>query len=431
MKSFLDAGHTIVHNSVTYDFHILPSGLISPTCVNLIGAGTVVHVPSFFKELAALEEKGLKGARQRVFISDRAHVCFDLHSVVDGLEEASRGGRKVGTTGKGIGPCYSDKAARRGVRVGEILDGEVFERKLRDLAASYRSRFGELDYDVEEEISRFKVRMTLISSLSPSLRRPTQKKTKEDCSAELIGCVVEQKEYRKELAPFIVDQLPFLRKYYQQEDAQILVEGANALMLDLDHGTYPFVTSSSTGLGGAIQGLSLNPTKIKDVIGVVKAYTTRVGSGPFPSEQLNEIGEKLQSIGREFGVTTGRRRRCGWFDLVLCRYSLAINHYTALNLTKLDVLDDFDEIKVAVAYKLPDGTRVEDSMPADACLLEQVEVEYATLPGWKQKTMGITRYEDLPANARAYVEFIEKGLNGTPIKWIGTGPAREHMIIRS
>ncbi|KAL1989640.1 hypothetical protein VTN49DRAFT_6837 [Thermomyces lanuginosus] len=389
-----NAGHTIVHNSVTYDFHILPSGLISPTCVNLIGAGTVVHVPSFFKELAALEEKGLKGARERVFISDRAHVCFDLHSVVDGLEEASRGGRKVGTTGKGIGPCYSDKAARRGVRVGEILDEEVFERKLRDLAASYRSRFGELDYDVEEEIARFK-------------------------------------EYRKELAPFIVDQLPFLKKYYQQEDAEILVEGANALMLDLDHGTYPFVTSSSTGLGGAVQGLSLNPTKIKDVIGVVKAYTTRVGSGPFPSEQLNEIGEKLQSIGREFGVTTGRRRRCGWFDLVLCRYSLAINHYTALNLTKLDVLDDFDEIKVAVAYKLPDGTRVEDSMPADARVLEKVEVEYATLPGWKQKTMGITRYEDLPANARAYVEFIEKGLNGTPIKWIGTGPAREHMIIRS
>lgn len=161
---------------MTYDFHILPSGLISPTCVNLIGAGTVVHVPSFFKELAALEEKGLKGARERVFISDRAHVCFDLHSVVDGLEEASRGGRKVGTTGKGIGPCYSDKAARRGVRVGEILDEEVFERKLRDLAASYRSRFGELDYDVEEEIARFKVRMTLTFPLSLSLRRPTRKR---------------------------------------------------------------------------------------------------------------------------------------------------------------------------------------------------------------------------------------------------------------
>jgi adenylosuccinate synthase len=191
------------------------------------------------------------------------------------------------------------------------------------------------------------------------------------------------------------------------------------------------VTSSSTGLGGAIQGLSLNPTKIKNIIGVVKAYTTRVGSGPFPSEQLNEDGDKLQSVGREFGVTTGRRRRCGWLDLVLCRYSVAINHYTALNLTKLDILDDFDEIKVAVAYKLPDGTRLESSYPADPVVLDQVEVEYLTLPGWKSNTMGATKYEDLPANARAYVEFIEKGLGGIPVKWIGTGPARDHMIIRS
>lgn len=201
-------------------------------------------------------------------------------------------------------------------------------------------------------------------------------------------------------------------------------------MLDLDHGTYPYVTSSSTGLGGAVQGLSINPTRITSIIGVVKAYTTRVGSGPFPSEQLNEIGDKLQRVGKEFGVTTGRRRRCGWFDLVLARYSHAINHYTALNLTKLDVLDDFDEIKVAVAYILPDGTRHEYSYPGDANVLEKVKVEYVTLPGWKSNTMGVTRWEDLPANARAYVEFIERELGGVPVKWIGTGPAREHMIIR-
>ncbi|KAL2220676.1 adenylosuccinate synthetase AdB [Thermoascus aurantiacus ATCC 26904] len=385
-----NAGHTIVHNSVTYDFHILPSGLVSPTCVNLIGAGTVVHVPSFFKELAALEEKGLKDASRRVFISDRAHVCFDLHAVVDGLEEARLGGRKVGTTGKGIGPCYSDKAARRGVRMGEVLDEEVFERKLRSLEAGYRARFGELEYDVEEEINRFKT-------------------------------------YRQRLKPYIVDQLSFLQKYKDCPD--ILVEGANALMLDLDHGTYPYVTSSSTGLGGAIQGLALNPTRIRSIIGVVKAYTTRVGSGPFPTEQLNDIGDKLQGIGREVGVTTGRRRRCGWLDLVLLRYSHAINHYTALNLTKLDVLDDFDEIKVAVAYVLPDGTRVENTYPGDAGVLEKVQVEYVTLPGWKSNTMGVTRWEDMPANARAYVEFIEREI-GVPVKWIGTGPAREHMIVR-
>jgi adenylosuccinate synthase len=237
-------------------------------------------------------------------------------------------------------------------------------------------------------------------------------------------------EYRKLLKPYIVDQLPFIRKYQNATDTT-LVEGANALMLDLDHGTYPFVTSSSTGLGGAIQGLSLNPTSIKSIIGVVKAYTTRVGSGPFPSEQLNESGDKLQSVGREFGVTTGRRRRCGWLDLVLLRYSHAVNHYTALNLTKLDVLDDFDEIKVAVAYKLPDGTRLDGSYPADAAVLEKLEVEYISLPGWKSNTMGVTKYDDLPANARAYVEYIEREMGGVPIKWIGTGPARNHMIVRS
>ncbi|KAJ5925960.1 hypothetical protein N7454_007470 [Penicillium verhagenii] len=386
-----NAGHTIVHENVTYDFHILPSGLVSPKCINLIGAGTVFHVPSFFKELGHLESKGLTSAGKRIFVSDRAHVCFDLHSVVDGLEEKGLGGRKVGTTGKGIGPCYSDKAARRGVRVGEILDEVTFERKLRTLDTSYRARFGDLDYDVEEEIARFK-------------------------------------EYRTKLQPYIVDQLEFLQEH--KDSSNTLVEGANALMLDLDHGTYPFVTSSSTGLGGAVQALALNPQSIKSVIGVLKAYTTRVGSGPFPSEQLNAEGEKLQVVGREFGVTTGRKRRCGWLDLVLARYSHAINHYTALNLTKLDVLDDFDEIKVGVAYILPCGKRTTGSFPADPNVVEKIKVEYVTLPGWKSNTMGVTKYEDLPVNARAYIEFIEREIGGVPIKWIGTGPAREHMIAR-
>jgi adenylosuccinate synthase len=238
----------------------------------------------------------------------------------------------------------------------------------------------------------------------------------------------EKQEYRKLLVPHIVDQLAFFNKY--KDSPNTLVEGANALLLDLDHGTYPFVTSSSTGLGGAVQALSLNPTSIKNIIGVVKAYTTRVGSGPFPSEQLNESGDKLQSVGREFGVTTGRKRRCGWFDLVLLRYSQSINHYTALNLTKLDVLDDFDEIKVGVAYTLPDSTRLENTIPADAEVLNKVEVEYITLPGWKSKTMGVKRYEDLPVNARKYIEYIEQQLGGVPVKWIGTGPARDDMIFR-
>ncbi|KAK2735058.1 hypothetical protein FQN55_002303 [Onygenales sp. PD_40] len=383
-----NAGHTIVHDNITYDFHILPSGLVSPSCINLIGTGTVVHVPSFFKELAAIESKGLQEAHKRIFISDRAQVCFDLHSVVDGLEEAILAGKKVGTTGKGIGPCYSDKAARRGVRIGEVLEEGVAERKLRSLAAGYTRRFGELKYDLEEEVKRFN-------------------------------------EYRTKLAPFVVDQMSFMKKY--STTPSILVEGANALMLDIDHGTYPYVTSSCTGLGGAIQGLTLNPTAITSIVGVVKAYSTRVGSGPFPTEQLNPTGEKLQTTGREFGVTTGRKRRCGWLDMVMCRYSNAINHYTAINLTKLDILDDFEEIEVAVAYKL-DG-EVLDSFPAQAEVLERVEVEYVKLPGWKANTMGATKWEELPVNAQRYVEFIEKEL-GVPIKWIGTGPARSHMIER-
>ncbi|PGH09189.1 adenylosuccinate synthetase [Helicocarpus griseus UAMH5409] len=384
-----NAGHTIVHDNITYDFHILPSGLISPTCINLIGTGTVVHLPSFFKELDALQAKGLKGADQRIFISDRAHVCFDLHSVVDGLEEAILAGKKVGTTGKGIGPCYSDKAARRGVRIGEVLEEGVVESKLRALEAGYRRRFGELQYDLEEEVKRFN-------------------------------------EYRTKLQPFVVDQMAFMQKH--KSSPCTLVEGANALMLDIDHGTYPYVTSSCTGLGGAIQGLTLNPTSITSVVGVVKAYSTRVGSGPFPTEQLNAAGEKLQTTGREFGVTTGRRRRCGWLDMVMCRYSNAINHYTAINLTKLDILDDFDEVKVAVAYKL-DGKRLE-SFPAQAEVLDRVEVEYVTFPGWKSNTMGATKWEDLPTNAQRYVQFIEREMGGVPVKWIGTGPARSHMIER-
>lgn len=204
-----------------------------------------------------------------------------------------------------------------------------------------------------------------------------------------------------------------------------LVEAANALMLDIDNGTYPYVTSSATGIGGVIQGLYLNPTKITNIIGVVKAYLTRVGAGPMPTEQLNDIGVRLQAIGREVGVTTGRKRRCGWLDMVMLRFSCAINHYTALNLTKLDILDNFDEIQVGVAYKI-DG-KVLDSFPASIETLDKVEVVYKTLPGWKSNTMGAKKWDDLPPNAQKYVQFIERE-TGIPVRWIGTGPAREDMI---
>ncbi|KAF4551047.1 Adenylosuccinate synthetase [Elsinoe fawcettii] len=384
-----NAGHTIVVNSTTYDFHILPSGLINPRSINLIGSACVVSVPQFFHELDQLNTHGLD-TKDRIFISDRAQVLFELHQLVDGLEEVELGDAKVGTTRKGIGPCYQTKHGRSGVRVGEVFDKEGMDGKLRTMARAYKKRYGDLlEYDVEKEIKRFD-------------------------------------EWRPKLAEFVVDQVPLIAS--AEEGGQgILVEGANALMLDIDWGTYPMVTSSNTGLGGVFTGLGISPFKLKEVIGVVKAYQTRVGGGPFPTELEDATGEKLQSIGREVGVTTGRKRRCGWLDLVLLRYSALINHYTCWNLTKLDILDDFEEIKVAVAYKV--GGQETSVFPATIAALQKVEVVYKSLPGWKSKTTGVNSYSNLPENARKYVEFVEQ-YTGVPVKWIGTGPGREAMIQR-
>ncbi|KAJ4300661.1 hypothetical protein N0V90_002748 [Kalmusia sp. IMI 367209] len=387
-----NAGHTIVANGVTYDFHILPSGLVNPGCVNVIGSGCVVHVPSFFKELDELDKKGLK-TEGRIYISDRAQIVFDVHQLVDGLEEVELGGGLIGTTKKGIGPTYSTKMSRSGLRMYDIFNEESFEKKLRRLAEGYQKRFGALlNYDVEAEIEKFK-------------------------------------ELRPKLEQYVVDQVPLLASA-KVNKAPILVEGANALMLDIDHGTYPFVTSSNTGLGGVLTGLSLGWRSIRDVIGVVKAYTTRVGShqgGPFPTEQLNEIGEKLQQQGHEVGVTTGRKRRCGWLDLVVVKHSHACNDYTAINLTKLDVLDDFDELKIATSYSYNGQTL--EYFPADPEILSKVEVHYEILPGWKKPTTGAKAFYDLPSAARKYIEYIEQFV-GVKVRWIGVGPARDHMISR-
>ncbi|KAF2728440.1 Adenylosuccinate synthetase [Polyplosphaeria fusca] len=386
-----NAGHTIVSNGVTYDFHILPSGLINPRCVNVIGSGCVVHVPSFFKELETLEKHGLN-TENRIFISDRAHVVFDVHQMVDGLEEVELGGSFIGTTKKGIGPTYSTKMTRSGLRMCDIFDEEVFEKKLRRLALGYQKRFGDLlKYDADEEIAKYK-------------------------------------EYRPKLANYIVDQVPLLESA-KANKSKILVEGANAIMLDVDYGTYPFVTSSNTGLGGVLTGLTLGWRSLTEVVGVVKAYTTRVGSGPFPTEQLNATGDRLQKTGGEVGVTTGRKRRCGWLDLVLLKHSHAVNDYTSLNLTKLDVLDGFPELQIATKYRLPDGTET-TYFPADPEVLAKVEPVYETLEGWDKKTTGATSWYDLPVQARKYVEFVE-GFVGVRVKWIGVGPAREHMIVRA
>ncbi|KAH6624638.1 Adenylosuccinate synthetase [Chaetomium sp. MPI-SDFR-AT-0129] len=385
-----NAGHSVVANGVSYDFHLLPSGLVNPQCTNLIGSGVVFNVQAFFKELAALEAKGLKHARDNLLVSDRAQVNLELHARVDGLEERELAGNKIGTTGRGIGPSYANKAARNGIRVHEIFDQASFETKLRRLADGYKKRFGNLlEYDVEEEIVRFR-------------------------------------EYREKLPEFVVDAVNYMQTA-QASGVDILIEGANALMLDIDYGTYPFVTSSNTGLGGVITGLAVNPRKIKEVVGVAKAYTTRVGEGIFKSEDVGEDGKKLQEIGREWGVSTGRKRRCGWLDLVVLKYSASINYYTAWNLTKLDVLDTFPTIKVAVAYKDTATGSELDYFPADLNFLEKCEVVYKEFEGWQSSTTAVKKFADLPKQAQAYVKFVEE-YTGVPVKWIGTGPARDDMI---
>ncbi|KAK6840127.1 hypothetical protein PG987_005993 [Apiospora arundinis] len=386
-----NAGHSIVANGVSYSFHLLPSGLINPKCLNFIGTSVVFHVPSFFKELKELEAKGLNGVRDRIKVSDRAQVNLDLHAAVDGLEEVELGTRAIGTTGRGIGPSYATKASRSGIRVHDILDEEKFNGMIRQLANGYKKRYGDLlKYDVEEEISRFN-------------------------------------EYRKDLKKYMVDGIQFMNDVVKA-NKNVLIEGANALMLDIDYGSYPYVTSSNAGLGGVITGLALNPFKITEVVGVVKAYTTRVGGGPFPTEDHGEAGTKLQDIGREWGVSTGRKRRCGWLDLVVVKYSTSVNHYTSLNLTKLDILDTFEEIRVAVGYKSPSGEELE-SFPASLEVLDKVEVIYKSFKGWMKPTTNCKTFESLPQEAREYVEFIE-GFVGVKVKWIGTGPDREAMIVR-
>ena len=420
-----NAGHTIVVDGRKFDFHLLPSGLVNPGCVNVIGNGVVVHLPSFFNELNAIEEKGLSSlfpspsnngistdslpngskleGERRLKLSDRAHLVFDFHQIVDGLKEVELGGSNIGTTKRGIGPCYSSKASRSGLRIHHLIhalwqldSGQVqswleteFATKLRTIVDNRMKRYGEFEYDLEADLQRYL-------------------------------------ELARKVKPFVCDTVPLVHSALQS-GKEVLVEGANALMLDLDFGTYPYVTSSNCSLGGVSTGLGIPSHRIDKVIGVVKAYTTRVGGGPFPTEQLNADGERLQSIGAEYGVTTGRKRRCGWLDVVVLKYSHMINGYTSLNLTKLDVLDTFDEIKIGVKYRLKDdGTELE-SFPADLSVLERVQVEYETLPGWKQPITECRKWSELPRNCQLYVKRIEE-LLGVRIQWIGVGASRDAMI---
>eukprot|EP01112_Ceratiomyxa_fruticulosa_P003945 TRINITY_DN1426_c0_g1_i1.p1 TRINITY_DN1426_c0_g1~~TRINITY_DN1426_c0_g1_i1.p1 ORF type:complete len:435 (+),score=86.53 TRINITY_DN1426_c0_g1_i1:212-1516(+) len=386
-----NAGHTIVVEGQKIALHLIPSGILNERTVCLMGNGMVIHLPTLFKELANLEQKGIK-YEGRLFLSDRAHIVLDLHMIVDGLKEneLSQGQASIGTTRKGIGPAYSSKASRGGIRIGDLeFFEEVFKPRFLRLVENKHKRFGAFEYDVEAELKRY---------------------------AEL----------RDKIRPFVVDSVNFINKCHR-EGKKILIEGAQSTMLDLDFGTYPYVTSSSSSVGGACTGLGLPPQKISSSIGVVKAFTTRVGAGPFPTELANEIGDQIRTEGKEFGTTTGRPRRIGWLDIMVLKYTSMINGFTYLNLAKLDVLSILKELKIGVSYTYK-GKKLE-SFPSNIEVLAECAVDYITLPGWFTDISKCTTFEDLPTNAKAYILKVEE-LVGTPVRWIGVGQDRKAMIDR-
>ncbi|OMO70263.1 Adenylosuccinate synthetase [Corchorus olitorius] len=388
-----NAGHTIYNSEgKKFALHLVPSGILNEDTLCVIGNGVVVHLPGLFKEIDGLEANGVS-CKGRILVSDRAHLLFDFHQVVDGLREAELAKSFIGTTKRGIGPCYSSKMIRNGIRVGDLRHMDTFPQKLDLLLSDAASRFPGFNY--------------------------TQEMLKEE--------VENYKRYAERLEPFIADTVHVMNESISQKK-RILVEGGQATMLDIDFGTYPFVTSSSPSAGGICTGLGIAPRVVGDLIGVVKAYTTRVGSGPFPTEILGQGGDILRFAGQEFGTTTGRPRRCGWLDIVALKFVCQINGFSSLNLTKLDVLSDLPEIKLGVAYKQPDGTPVQ-SFPGDLRLLEQLKVEYEVLPGWKCDISSARSYSDLPKAARQYVERIEE-LVGTPVHYIGVGPGRDALIYK-
>jgi adenylosuccinate synthase len=386
-----NAGHTLVVEGKKYAFHLLPCGMINKHCMNLIGNGVVVHIPTMMKELEKLKDFD-PDALSRVFISSRAHVLFDSHQMVDGMLEAEKDGKALGTTKRGIGPCYASKATRNGIRFADLLNEDTLEEKIYDLIKYQKLHYASalVDTDIPREVKRYK-------------------------------------EYGRMLRNQIVDGVSYLHSEIDL-GKKILIEGANAALLDIDFGTYPFVTSSSTSVGGVCTGLGVAPRTVDCTIGVVKAYTTRVGNGPFPTELEDEVGTHLRAIGHEFGTTTGRPRRCGWIDVPMIRYSHRINGYDSLNITKLDVMTGLPNIKVCTHYRIGDRILPDGYMPASIEQLKEVEPVYMTLPGWTEDISKCESFEDLPPNARRYLLKLEQ-LTGVPITWVGVGPGRESMFL--
>ncbi|WP_324715902.1 adenylosuccinate synthase [Carboxydochorda subterranea] len=387
-----NAGHTVVLEGREFRLHQVPSGVLFPGCLPLVGNGAVVDPPRLLEELDALRAQGVDVDRLR--LSERAHVVMPYHHLLDRLEEQVRGRASIGTTGLGIGPAYTDKAAREGIRLAELVDPDALARRLAEVLPR-KNRLLQALYDHE----------------------PLQ-----------LDALVEQyADYGRRLRPYVGDVAAVLRQSVA-DDRRILLEGAQGTLLDLDFGTYPFVTSSATTAAGAAWGLGIPPWWVRGSIGVMKAYATRVGHGPFPTEQPNEIGQYLRERGREYGTTTGRPRRCGWLDLVIVRWAVEVGGLTGLAVTLLDVLTGLDEVRIGVAYRV--GTQRIERFPARLDVLERSEVEYETLPGWREEVGQCRRYEELPANARRYLERIET-LTGVPVHLVSVGRESAQTVERA
>ena len=385
-----NAGHTVINPLGEFRMHLVPSGIFRPEVTCIIANGVVINPAVLFAELDDLEKHNVSVSN--LFISDRAHLIMPYHTLLDALEEESRGRGAIGTTKKGIGPAYADKSARLGIRAGDLLDKEAFLNRLRSVL-EYKNKI-----------------LTKVYEAPP---------------ISLDEVYEQYCHYGERLAPFIRETNVLIYDALDRGEL-VLLEGAQGTLLDLDFGTYPYVTSSSPFAGGACIGAGLSPNRIDRILGVFKAYITRVGAGPMPTELEDETGSRMRERGHEYGTTTGRPRRCGWFDAVLARYSAQINGFTAVALTKFDILDIFPSIKICTAYKI-DGESY-TRPPSNIALLERCQPIYEEHPGWQSETSNIRRFQDLPKEAQSYVKRIEE-LIGCPIALISVGPAREQAIM--
>jgi adenylosuccinate synthase len=385
-----NAGHTIVVGAEKYALHLLPAGVLTPGVVPVIGNGVVIDLGVLFGEIDGLEARGVDTSR--LVVSANAHVITAYHTTIDRVGERFLGNAKIGTTGRGIGPAYADKMSRIGVRVQDLFDEKILTQKV-DAALEQKNQL-----------------------LVKAFNRKAMK----------VDLVVEELlSYADRLRPMVADTSLLLSSALDAGKT-VLLEGGQATMLDVDHGTYPFVTSSNPTAGGACTGSGLPPTRIDRVVAVAKAYTTRVGSGPFPTELLDADGERLRQVGAEFGTTTGRPRRCGWYDAVIARYTARINGVTDFVLTKLDVLTGLEKVPVCVGYRI--GATTYDEMPMTQTEFFHAEPVYEDLPGWDEDITGARSLEDLPKNARRYVETVE-AMTSVPISVVGVGPGRDASIV--